>query len=67
LCPYLDLFVAIETTAWGRIGKDVKGLCQEMTFDDPGASMDCTRKRAHTEKARVGSERVKIRRGPDEV
>jgi hypothetical protein len=29
-----------------------------MTFDDPGASMDCARKRAHTEKAGVGSERV---------
>ena len=29
-----------------------------MTFDDPGASMDCARKRAHTEKAVNRSERV---------
>jgi hypothetical protein len=42
-----------------RIGKGVKGLCQEMTFDDPGASKDCARKRAHTEKVVNGSERVK--------
>jgi hypothetical protein len=46
---------------WGRIGKGVKRLCQEMTFDDPGASKDCARKRAHTEKVVNGSERVKIR------
>ena len=33
---------------------------QEMTFDDPEASMDCGRKRAHTEKAVNGSERIKV-------
>jgi hypothetical protein len=40
------------------IGKGVKGLCQEMTFDDPGTSKDCARKMAHTEKVVNGSERV---------
>ena len=32
-----------------------------MTFDDPRASMDCARKKAHTEKAVNGSERVNSR------
>lgn len=31
-----------------------------MTFDDPGASKDCARKRAHTEKVVNGIERVKL-------
>jgi len=31
-----------------------------MTFDDPGVSKDCARKRAHTEKVVNGSERVKF-------
>ncbi len=57
LCKVRISRVSREVRGWRRrlaIGKGVKGLCQEMTFDDPGASMD-GRRRAHTEKPGLGA------------